>query len=413
MRAIAVLTVSLTKEYLRNREALFFALLFPVILLVIFSAVFAGGSTEFTLYVQNNDLAADGEPTNLSVAYVDSLEAAGAVNVQSVKAGRSLTDWSEEERSTDTQRVLVIPDGFDEQVRDRSRRVRLQVIRDTLDRAGGGIDPGQRAAIERNLSQAEPEGSDEGPVVLQLRSPPDDGAADAVLSILRSHVATFNDRSIGVDQPTATVESADLDATDLTAVDYFLPAFIAAIVMFNGVVSVTQYVSEFTQRGTLKRLVATPLRKRDWIIANLIQQTLLALVLTFVLVAVAALVYGVTAVPGPLAIALVVVGAIAFSSIGITLGSTIRDSSAAVSLGLAIALPLMFLSGVFWEVDLMPATIQQVAGFMPLLYFHRGLRQLMIVGTTDGIVLPFAVLGGMAIVFVALAVRTTRWQDFG
>jgi len=412
MRAIAVLTVSLTKEYLRNREALFFALLFPVILLVIFSAVFAGGSTEFTLYVQNNDLAVDGEPTDLSTAYVDSLETTGPIDVKPVGADRNLSEWSREERTTDTQRVLVVPEGFEQRVRDRSRRVRLQIIRDTLGRAGGGIDPGQRAAIERNLSQAEPGGSDEGPVVLRLRSPPDDGAADAVLGVLRSHVATFNDRSIGVDQPTATVQSASLDGTDLTAVDYFLPAFIAAIVMFNGVVSVTQYVSEFTQRGTLKRLVATPLRKRDWIVANLIQQTLLALALTFVMVVVAALVYGVTAVPGPLAIALVVVGSIAFSSIGITLGSTIRDSSGAVSLGLAIALPMMFLSGVFWEVELMPATIQQVAEFMPLLYFHRGLRQLMIVETTEGVVLPFVILGVMAIVFVALAVRTTRWRDF-
>jgi ABC-2 type transport system permease protein len=413
MRRLTILTLSLSKEYLRNRQAVFFALLFPIILLVIFSAVFAGGSAEFTVYVQNNDLA-DGEPTELSDAYVESLTETGSLDVKRLDPDRNLTAWSERGQSTEAQRVVVIPDGFEQRIRRQSVRVRMAVIADTLDRFGDRLSADQRSELESNLSQARSQlGDGEGPVTIQLRTSPDDEAADAVFGILQSHVGTFNDRAIGVEEPTATIETEERDDSGLSAVGYYLPAFIAAIVMFNGVVSVTQYVSEFSQRGTLKRLVATPLRKRDWILAVMIQQSLLAVVLTLVMVLVAAVLYGVTVIPGPLALALVVVGAVAFSAIGIMLGSVIRDSNAAVSLGLAVALPLMFLSGVFWEVELMPATVQQVTAFMPLLYFHQGLRQLMIVETTDGVWLSFAILGTMAVTFLVLAVRTVRWKDFG
>jgi ABC-2 type transport system permease protein len=412
VRRLTILTLSLSKEYVRNRQAVFFALLFPVILLVIFSAVFAGGSTEFTVYVQNNDVV-DGSPTNLSSTYVDSLAETDSLNVVSLDPDRNLTAWRQETQETETKRAVVIPEGFEQQVQRRSASVRLTVIRDTLGRVGDGLGEDRQEAIEANLSQAEGEtDTRDEPVTVILQTSPDDNAADAVMGILRSHVGTFNDRAIGVEDPTVTIETTEHGDSGLSAVDYFLPAFIAAIVMFNGLVSVTQYVSEFSQRGILKRLVATPLRKRDWILAVLIQQSLLALVLTAVMVVVAAVFYNVTVVPGPLALLLVVVGAVAFSAVGIMLGSVVRDSNAAVSLGLAVALPLMFLSGVFWEVELMPGAVQQVATFMPLLYFHRGLRQLMIVNTTDGVVLPFALLGTMALVFLVAAVKTVRWQDF-
>lgn len=413
MRRVVALTVALSKEYLRNRQAAFFALVFPVVLLLIFGAVFGGGATEFTVHVQNNDRTEDGGPTELSRAYIESLEAAEPLSVEYVDYDRNLTEWHDERRGTEPARVVVVPEGFEQRVERRSTQAQLAVTADTLDRFNNRVDADQRAAFEANITAAQAEfESGDGPATVRLYASPDDEAADAILGILRSHLGSFNERAIGVEDSPTTVKVERFETDGRTAVDYYLPAFIAAIVMFNGIVSVTQYVSEFDRRGTLKRLVATPLRKRDWILANLIQQSVLALVLTVVMVAVAALVYDVTAVPGPLALTMVVVGAVAFTAIGLALGSIVRDPNAAVSLGLAVALPLMFMSGVFWEVELMPPAIQAVAEFMPLLYFHRGLRNLIIVGTTDGVALPFVVLGLVAVAGLSVAVRFARWRDF-
>lgn len=83
MRRVVPLLVALTRDWLRNREAVFFAFMFPVVLLLIFSAVFGGGGAEFTLYVQNNDLDASGEPTNLSATFVDALNETEALSARS------------------------------------------------------------------------------------------------------------------------------------------------------------------------------------------------------------------------------------------------------------------------------------------------------------------------------------------
>ncbi|MFT4958094.1 MAG: ABC-2 type transport system permease protein, partial [Halobacteriales archaeon] len=251
------------------------------------------------------------------------------------------------------------------------------------------------------------------PAEIMFLTPSDDETGSAVRGIIESHVATFNEKAIGVEQPPTTITTGTTNSRNLGAVDYYLPAFIATIVLINGVISVTSEVAGFKSDGTLKRLVATPLRKRDWILANMIQQSVLAVVLAGVMVLVAHLAFGVTVIPGPLSIALILLGAIAFSGLGITLGSFINDADAATSLGNAIAFPMMFLSGVFWEISLMPEYLQTVAKLMPLYHFHRGLRRLMILDTTEGTLLPFVILGIGSVAFLAVAIRVSEWRDLG
>jgi len=184
------------------------------------------------------------------------------------------------------------------------------------------------------------------------------------------------------------------------------------MILINGVMTVPAVVATFKADGTLKRLAATPLRKREWIVANAIQQSILAVAIALVMVAVARLGFGVTAVPGPLAIALIVLGAVAFSSLGMTLAALIRSTESATSLGGAIALPLMFVSGIFWELDLMPETLRTIAELSPVTHYHRSLRNLMILDSTSGVPGTTVMLVVLAAVFLLAAVSLTRWREF-
>ncbi|SDJ89086.1 ABC-2 type transport system permease protein [Halovenus aranensis] len=409
MRRLYRLTVTLLRDWTRNREAVFFALLFPLILLVIFSLVFAGGSTEFDVAVQNNDIDTEGEPTALSAELVDAVEEVDPLAVHHVDANVSL-EREDIEEVTGYKRVLVVPAGFGQRVRNESGRVRATVIRGTLARFN--VSEAQQAEAIAGLDALGPENGTAGPARLRLLTVPDDEGSGAVGSILDSVVATFNNRAIGIEEPTATVTTEERGDAALGAVDYFLPAFIVAMVLINGVMTVPSAVADFKRDGTLKRLAATPLRKREWILANVIQQSILAVAIALVMVAVAWLLFGVTAVPGPLALCLLVLGAVAFTALGMVVGGTIRDPGSAVSLGGAIALPLLFISGVFWELDLMPPTLQRVAEFSPVTHFHRSLRELMILDSTTGVAATAAMLAALAVVFLAGAVAVTDWQEF-
>jgi ABC-2 type transport system permease protein len=414
-RLLSLITV-LLRDWVRNREAVFFALLFPLLLLVIFSSVFAGGPTQFEVGVQNNDVDANGDPSELSTELVDALEATDSIDVERVDAETDLSGVDDIEDATGQKRVLVIPAGFDERVRTESARVRIAVIQDTVEQAGGNISASQRAEIRdaQDAIEADREpGTDPGPVTVSVLTVPDDEGAGAVESIVDSVIAVFNDRSIGIEEPTVAVSAEERGRPALSAADYFLPAFIVATILINGVMTVPSAVAGFKRDGTLKRLAATPLRKHEWVLANVIQQSVLAVAITAVMVGVAWLVFGVTAVPGPLSLALIVLGAIAFSALGMIVGGVVQDPGSAISLGSAIALPLMFISGIFWELDLMPPTLQTVAEYSPVTHFHRSLRELMILDSTNGLGVTFVALTGLAVVFLAGAVYLTDWQEFG
>lgn len=407
MTRVWALLVALSKNWLRNREAVFFAFLFPVILLLIFSAVFGGSSAEFTLHVQNNDLESDGSPTNLSASFIDALEDVDALELRSVASERNITAWSRQRDSAGAARVVVIPDGFADKVRAGSAQARQSVILDTVARAGGQLNQSTRSQLEQGLNGTG--ASDPAQVVFLSAS--DDQSAPAVRGIVSSVVAGFNANAIGVETPPTMVVSDDLGSRNVEGVDYFLPALIAAVVMINGLITLPALLAEFRGDGTLKRLVATPLRKRDWILANVLQQAILALLITGVMVIVAHLVFDVTVIPGPFAVGLILLGAITFTGFGMTLGSLVEGSDAATSLGMAIALPMMFVSGVFWELDLMPEYLQTMATLTPIYHFHRGLRQLMVLDTTQGVGVPVAILGVGATLALVVAVSVTQWQD--
>ncbi|WP_158853859.1 ABC transporter permease [Halorhabdus sp. CUG00001] len=408
MTRIFALLIALLKDWSRSRETVFFVVLFPIILLVIFSSVFAASAPAFGIAVHNQDLGPDGEPTNLSARFAESIGSVDPLSVTHVNASQNVTE------SDDTRRVLVIPDGFGEDVREQAGRARMVIVRDTVAAVQGQLNASQRQSIQRGLATAgeQMNGTNATGATVQLYAPPDDESAPVVRGILAQVVAEFNQAAIGVEEPPVTMASATRGPGGLDAVEYYLPAFIATLVLINGVMTVPSMIAGFTDDGTLKRLAATPLRKRDWILANVIQQSLLALVLTGVMLVVAAVVFGVTVVPGPLSIALLLVGAVGFSALGMALGSLLPDPDAATSLGGIVAFPMMFLSGVFWELDIMPETLQTIGRLLPLYQFHRGLRRLMIDGTTEDVWPAFLSLGALAVVFLAVAIGLTRWRDF-
>ena len=64
------------RGYLRNRVGLFFGLIFPVILILIFGAIFSGGSSgPITVYVQNQDTS------QTSASFVNALNGTSTVRV--------------------------------------------------------------------------------------------------------------------------------------------------------------------------------------------------------------------------------------------------------------------------------------------------------------------------------------------
>jgi ABC-2 type transport system permease protein len=72
---------------------------------------------------------------------------------------------------------------------------------------------------------------------------------------------------------------------------------------------------------------------------------------------------------------------------------------------------MMFLSGTFMPLNMMPSVLQTVARVLPLYYFQDGLRAAMVTGSTTTALVDFAVLTVLATVFILFGSLVTSWRE--
>jgi len=191
----------------------------------------------------------------------------------------------------------------------------------------------------------------------------------------------------------------------------YVPTMTAAFIMTNGIIGLTSTNTEFKRRGIIRRLSITPLTKADWIVGCVLSQTLLNLVLTGIMITIGWVAFSVRVIPDPLTILMIFLGSVMFSGIGMALSGSIKDVEAASAIGNVISYPMMFLSGVFVPLSIMPSTLQSISNFIPLTYFSDGLKAAIITKSTGTILFDMGIVAALAIAFIAIGVLLTRWKE--
>jgi ABC-2 type transport system permease protein len=93
------------KGYVRSRVGLFFSLIFPVILILLFGAIFANSGTQaIPIYVQNND-----NGSQVSTGFITALNSTNTMKITTVAAGENFSQYLASHSATDG---IVIPAGF-------------------------------------------------------------------------------------------------------------------------------------------------------------------------------------------------------------------------------------------------------------------------------------------------------------
>ncbi len=101
----------------------------------------------------------------------------------------------------------------------------------------------------------------------------------------------------------------------------------------------------------------------------------------------------------------VVLGSSIFSTFSLIIACIVKTREKFMGIGQVLTMPMFFASNAIYPLDLMPPWLKTVAHYNPLSYLVDILRALMIVGgeSTFGLGLDFAVLGGIFVLFLAIA----------
>jgi ABC-2 type transport system permease protein len=169
------------------------------------------------------------------------------------------------------------------------------------------------------------------------------------------------------------------DAHSFSNVDpaqWYVASYLAVVIAAIGLVMVPVHLAGYRERGVLRRFEAAGFPRWSFAAAQLTVGVILTLVASAVLLAVAALVYGLPPVHSPVATgAGLLLGAVTFTSLGLLLGAVVPNARAAQGLGLLAFFPSFLLGGGGPPPDALSSTMRRIAGFLPLTHVTRAIRQ--------------------------------------
>lgn len=349
------------KEFVRDRMTLFWTIAFPVLFIVLFGLIFSGNnSVSYNMGLVNLDNGPVGQ--QLVTAF-------GHVSAFKISTGAQDAELSAL-RSGHRDLVVIIPADTSAQVAAH-QTANVQIY----------YDPSKTTD------------------------------AQIQLSIVNQVVSVFNQRVTQVTPPLA-VQPVTVQSQTLSTVDFLVPGILAMALMQLGIFGTAQPLVSLREQQVLRRLGVTPLARWKLLTAQILNRLTIALFQTGVIVGIGVGAFHVHMTGNPYEfVGLVVLGALMFISLGYLVAAVSRTQAAAAGIGQAINFPMMFLSGIFFPLAVLPAFLLPIVRALPLTYVADAIRQVMIGGTP---IFPLTtdvlVASGWVLVCTVLSIVLFRWE---
>jgi ABC-type multidrug transport system permease subunit len=194
-------------------------------------------------------------------------------------------------------------------------------------------------------------------------------------------------------------------------IDFLVPGLLGMSLMGGGLWGVGFVTVDMRIRKLLKRFLATPMRKTDFLGGVMLSRLLFLVPEVLVLLIFARLAFGVVIYGSLLSVAfLILLGAVTFAGLGLLVASRAKTLEAVSGLMNLVMLPMWLLSGIFFSSDRFPEAAQPFIQLLPLTALNNSLRAVMQEGASLASQLPeIGLLAGWAVVTFILALKLFRW----
>lgn len=215
----------------------------------------------------------------------------------------------------------------------------------------------------------------------------------------------------GGTRPVATADDAKRQP-GARYIDWVIPGLLGMNLMSTGMWGIGFGLVQMRNKKQLKRLVSTPMRKRDYLLAMILARMAFIALEVPPIIVFAWLAFGVT-VRGslPALAGLVVLGAMTFAGLGLLAASRARTIEGISGILNVIMLPMWVLSGVFFSSSRYPEVVQPVIRALPLTALNDAFRAVYNDALPIGSYWPqVAILVTWMVVSFVAALKLFRWQ---
>jgi ABC-2 type transport system permease protein len=370
-RAVAIYAATILRRMTRDRVALFFTILYPLIFLFIFGSIFSGSiSADFHVVLINNSKSA------AATGFVKALKSSNAF---SIDESMSLGDAKTELTRGSLDAVIELPANF-----------------------GAAKDAGRCEKGEK--LKCEPAGE-----ATVLYEPSSSSTGETVASVVDGIMSGMNESVTGPAPFSTRLEKSD--DKGLSNFDYIFAGMLALAALTMTTVGFANGLPGDKKSGALRRVEATPFRPWQVISGSIIAYALISLV-SVALVLICGVAFFHFHMVGSWfdLIVLTVLGVFVLSGIGAAIAGWARSPGQAQPIAMIVMFVLMFLSGMFFPSYIMPEWLQHVAAWLPTTPLNDGLRFITAQGySLAQIWSQILELVGWGVVFYLIAFRIFRW----
>lgn len=195
-------------------------------------------------------------------------------------------------------------------------------------------------------------------------------------------------------------------------IDWVIPGLIGLNLMSTGMWGIGFGLVQARNKKQLKRLVSTPMRKRDYLLAMILARLVFIVLEVPPIVIFAWLVFGVKIQGSILAFSgVTLLSAMMFSGIGLLAASRARTIEGVSGILNVVMLPMFVLSGVFFSASRFPAAMQPFINALPLTAANNALRAVYNEALPVSAYWPaLAIIAAWMVVSFVAALKIFRWQ---
>lgn len=353
--AFRAISLAIVKGFLRDKTSVFFAVIFPLMFLVLFGGLFSDQDQSKVELIQVGEVAlVDGLPDDARAAFDDTFD---------VTHSDDLDAAIDEVRKGDADVAL-------EQQGDRLVAHYTQTEQ-------------VKAAITQGALRAFVDGANVAQLSAEAGEP-----------------------------PPLSLETERVEDDSLTTIQFVTPGLLGWAVAMSAAFGAAATIQGWRQTKLLRRLQLAPVSTRTVVGARVSVTIAIALGQLAIFIGLGAAAFGLTLTGSWwMAIPLIVVGTLCFMAIGLLAGAVTTTVEGAVNAANFVVLPMAFLSGSFFPLDATPGWLQAISNALPLKHLNEAMLDVMVRGEGPASALvPMGILAAFAIVVTLVAARLFRWE---
>ena len=363
------------REFVRDRTALFFTIAFPIIFIVLFGLIFrTPGKFDETVGIALEDQGPVGQQI--------------AAMLEALPAGQPGQDAADNPFSK-----MTFERGGRDDLTARLQRGDIQALVVIPEGTSAAAAAGQTATVQLQVDQSS-----------QIFAPVMRGVLDQIVKQA--------DPVLSKVTPALGLEVKPVMADALKAIDYLIPGILCMSIMNLGLFGTAQPMIAMRTQGVLKRLGATPLPRTTLLLSYIALRLIIAMIQTAIIVVIGTLLFDVSMVGNWLVLfGWLMLSTLMFIAIGFFIAAVSKTEESGTAITNLVNFPMLFLSGVFFQVSGMPSYLQPFIKAMPLTYTVDALKQTMIgAPPVNGQLINLGVQLAWLAAMTVLAVRFFRWD---